>query len=86
MQKNRTRWECHRISDLFSDEYTRKFGDVTQVIFDAVVRYNQYLPLARNFEGKRCDERFVKEAEEESTQLFINEIFDIAQRENTKNE
>ena len=84
--KNVIRRHPHRVLELVSDGYTKQFGDISQMIMDAVARYNEFLPVPRNFKGKHADERFVQEAEEESAQMFLNEIFDVVQRENTKSD
>ena len=57
-----------------------------KMVVDAVVQYNEMLPLSRNFKGNDVNERLINEAEEESSKMFLDGILDIVQRGNSSND
>ena len=83
---NSRRRHARHISQGYSHEEYNQLGSITQTIVDAVVHYNEALPLAENFTSKDVDERVIEAAEEESAKVFLDGLLDLVQKENTKDE
>jgi hypothetical protein len=83
MHKNTHRINAHYISEVFNHAHCKQPIDITQMVVDAVVQYNEMLPLWRNFKGNDFNERLIKEAKEESAKVFLDGILDIIQRRNS---
>jgi hypothetical protein len=86
VHKNIHRIFARHIWKEVSHEDYNQLSKITQMIVDAVERYNETLPLPGNLKIKDVDELVIKEAEEESAKVFLDGILDLAQKENTKND
>ena len=83
MYKNIHRINAQYISKEVNHERCKQPVDITQMVVDAVVQYNEMLPLSRNFKRNDVNERLIKEAEEESAKMFLDGILDIVQTGNS---
>jgi hypothetical protein len=83
MHKNIHRMNVSYISKGLGREPDQQPRDISRMVMDAVVQYNEMVELSEPIEYKDVDERLVKEAEEESTKVFLDGILDMIQRWNS---
>jgi hypothetical protein len=50
------------------------------MVVEAVRRYNELISQSRCFEDKEVNELLIKEAEEEEAKVFLDGIFDLAEK------
>jgi hypothetical protein len=86
MHKNIHRINAPSISKGLCREPRQQPSDITQMVVDAVVQYNEMLPLLEHCERKYINDRLIKEAEEEAAKVFLDGILDMMQRETSENE